>query len=97
MILRGNIKNKALNWLFHCKNIFTVYLNFLVVCCVDVLTLGLYVSSLNESWNIASESSDIVDSSSIFKRKKTPGGMKYAKKGNLPYTLGAEMGRGEKR
>ena len=22
--------------------------------------------------------------------------MKYAKKGNLPYTLGAEMGRGEK-
>ena len=67
------------------------------VGCVDVLALWSYVLSLNESWNIASESSDIVDSSSIFKRKKTPGGMKYAKKGNLPYTLGAEMGRGEKR
>ena len=64
---------------------------------VDGLVLGTYISSLDESWNIASESSDIVDSSSIFKRKKTPGGMKYAKKGNLPYTLGAEMGRGEKR
>ena len=33
----------------------------------------------------------IVDSSSIFKRKKTPGGMKYAKKG-IPCTLGEQEG-----
>ena len=38
----------------------------------------------------------IVDSSSIFKRKKTPGGMKYAKKG-IPCTLGEQEGEREKR
>ena len=36
----------------------------------------------------------IVDSSSIFKRKKTPGGMKYAKKWGVPCTQGSGKRKG---